>query len=279
MQEQRKRSLKEWVAFLGHVEIPVLAQTARGLENLRQDPENLSARGVAHVIRSDPMMTVKLLRYLQQHKHRVQEHEVVVVKQALMMIGMETFFSKVPAQPLVEEVLTGHLEALLYLLGVVTRAHRASAYAMDWAIRMGDMHYEEVRIAALLYDITEILMWCFAPDEMIQIRKLQDQDRTLRSRVAQEQVFGFALVDLQYALATEWTLPGLLITLLDSTSASQPRVRAVFLADNLARHSAKGWDDAALADDYSEIGELLRIPAGQVEEMVAGKLPDAKEAP
>ena len=277
MQQQGKKGLREWVAFLGHVEIPVLAQTARNLASLRQEEDKLSARGVAHIIRTDPMMTVKLLRYLQQHKHRSQEHEVVHVKQALMLLGLETFFGKVPPQPLVEELLADHLEALLSLLSVVIRSQRASAYAMDWAIRMNDMHFEEVRIAALLCDITEQLMWCFAPQDMMKIRDMQQQDSTLRSHAAQQEVFGFPLSDLQYALVLEWSLPQLLISLLDSSCSSHPRVRNVFLADNLARHSAKGWEDAALADDYREIGELLRMSPEQVMAIVAGKSPGLGE--
>ena len=51
---------------------------------------------------------------------------------------------------------------------------------------------------------------------------------------------------------------------MDDANANQPRVRNVQLAVNLARHSANGWDDAALPDDYKDIGELLRTSAEQV---------------
>lgn len=51
---------------------------------------------------------------------------------------------------------------------------------------------------------------------------------------------------------------------MDSTCADQQRVRNVILAVNLARHSADGWDDAALADDYRDIGDLLKMPVEQV---------------
>ena len=44
----------------------------------------------------------------------------------------------------------------------------------------------------------------------------------------------------------------------DEMSLEQ-RVRNVTLAVNLARHSANGWDDAALPDDYRDIAELLRV--------------------
>ncbi len=266
MQPQEKRSLESWVAFLSQAEIPILKQTARDLTALHEDAENISARSVAGLIARDPMMTVKVLRYLQHNKHRRQEHEVVEVEQALLMMGVEAFFRKVPPQPLMEDVLRGHMTALVCLLRVVHRSHRASEYAFDWAVRLRDMHFEEVRIAALLHDLAEMLMWCFAPDEMLKVYAMQQRDKTLRSFDAQEQVLGFPLADLQLALAQEWSLPKLLLTLMDGECAEQEqdRVRNVIFAVNLARHSANGWDDAALPDDYLDIGKLLKMEPEEV---------------
>ena len=264
MQQQNVAGLESWVEFLTGADLPVLKQTARDLAALHEDQNRLSARGVAQVIAVDPMMTVKLLRYLQQHKRRSQTSEVALVEQALIMLGVEAFFAKIPASPTVQDMLKGQMDALVHLLHSVHRAHRASEYAYDWAVRLSDLHYEEVRIAALLHDLAEILMWCFAPGDMMKIRALQQQDKSLRSRTAQEQVLGFALADLQKTLVQKWDLPELLLTLMDDENAQKPRVRNVTLAVNLARHSANGWDDAALPDDYKEIGELLRMPAEQV---------------
>lgn len=268
MQQQNVTGLEGWVDFLTRADIPVLKQTERDLAALHQDQNKLSARGVAHAITVDPMMTVKLLRYLQQHKRRSQTHEVALVEQALIMLGVEAFFQKIPARPLVQDMFKGRMDALVHLLHRVHRAHRASEYAYDWAVRLSDLHYEEVRIAALLHDLAETLMWCFSPQDMMKIWTIQHQDKTLRSRTVQEQVLGFALADLQTALVKKWDLPELLLTLMDDENAQKPRVRNVLLAVNLARHSANGWDDAALPDDYKEIGELLRMPAEQVMVMV-----------
>lgn len=266
------KGLEYWVAILTHADLPVLKQTARDLAALRADDDRLTAHSVAEVIARDPIMTVKLLRYLQQHKHKTQTAEVVQVEQALLMLGIEPLFSKVAPEPLVEAALKAHIAALSHMLRVVHRSHRASGYARDWAVQLHDLHYEEVRIAALLHDIAEILMWCFAPQAMLEISDIQHKDKALRSRSAQEQVLGFALVDLQRELALQWGLPKLLLTLMNDSCANQPRVRNVVLAVNLARHSANGWDDAALPDDYKDIGELLRMPAADVMAMV---VPDA----
>lgn len=271
MQPQEIKGLDSWIIFLSQAEIPVLRQTARDLNQLSKNIENISARDVADVVARDPLMTLKLLRYLQSHKHRIQEHEVVQIEQALLMLGIEAFFNKVLAKPLVEEMLRDHTGALISVLQVVHRSHRASDYSLDWALRMRDMHFEEVRIAALLHDLAELLMWCFAPDSMLKINLIQQQDSSLRSRVAQEQILGFSLVDLQLALTREWVLPKLLLALIDEDQALQPRTCGVVLAVNLARHSSKGWGDAALPDDYKDIGILLGMSQQDVMAMVGAK--------
>lgn len=270
--EQQKSRLDEWVSFLSKVEIPVLKHTARSLTVLQQNEENLSAREVAHVIKCDPLMTAKLLRFLQKNKRSSQEQEVVEVAQALMMLGLEPALKNVPTNPLVEEVLGKQkMEALICLLGVIHRSNLASSYAFDWAIHLHDLHFEEIRIAALLHDIAELLMWCFSPVEMLKIRSMQQQDRTLRSNVAQTQVFGFSLDELQTELVIKWSLPNLLTTLMDEQHAELARVRNVSLAVKLARHAANGWDDAALPDDYKDIAELLKLDVDEVISLINSK--------
>ncbi len=268
---QNKKALNAWVTKLSQSELPVLKHTARELAALQADEDKLTAHAIANVIASDPVMTVKLLRYLQLHKHRAQTSEVVQVEQALLMLGIEPFFKHVAPEPLIEELLKSHVVALPPLLRVVHRAHRASEYAYDWAVQLRDLHFEEVRIAALLHDIAEILMWCFEPDKMLEIRAIQQHDKNLRSRDVQQQVLGCTLVELQQELAVQWHLPELLLNLLDNACLKQTRVRNVALAVNLARHSANGWDDAALPDDYRDIGVLLRMSAGQVMLMVGSE--------
>lgn len=266
--------LDRWLQFLGQAEIPVLKQTARELASLRDDSGRLDARSIALVIKRDPMMTVKLLNHLQRFRGKRGNHDVVQVEQTLMMLGMDPFFAQVPPRPVVEDLLRGNLEALTGLLRVVRRSRRAAAFATEWAAQRVDLHYEDIRIAALLHDLAELLMWCFAPDRMVAVRELQQQDSGLRSRAAQEAVFGVSLFELQTGLARMWELPELLLKLMDDACSNEPRVRNVMLAVDLARHSADGWTDAALPDDYAHIADLLRMAPEQVKEMVG-----AAEAP
>ncbi len=268
---QEQKSLAHWLLFLADAEIPVLKHTAREIAHLRENEDSLGARVVASVVLQDPMMTARLLRYLQTHKNKHQSRELVEVEQALMMMGITRFFENIKPEPTVEQALHSHLDALLELLHVLHRAHRASRYAHDWALRLHDLHAEEIRIAALLHDLAEILMWCFSPTDMLKIRAMQKSDRTMRSKDAQRQVLGFTLHDLHRAVAESWNLPELLVSLMEDEQADNRRVKNVKYAVDLARHSANGWDDAALPDDYAGIAELLRITVEEAVGMLAPK--------
>lgn len=264
----QQKSLAEWLDFLGRADIPVLKHTARELGRLRADDAQLNARSVADVVTDDPLMTVKLLRIMQTRKHSQQQYELVDVKQTLLMLGLDTFFRDVPAMPLAEDMLHDHPVALTQLLHTVHRAQRSAYYAFDWALRLHDLHAHEVQVSALLTHVAEMLMWCFNPEAMLIIRKLQAADPTLRSADAQRLVLGFTGMDLQRQLTTEWHLPELLMNLMDPAQARSSRVRNVMLAVNLARHSAQGWHDAALPDDYGQIAELLHMDVGKVMALV-----------
>ncbi len=106
---------------------------------------------------------------------------------------------------------------------------------------------------------------------MLKLRTIQQQDKTLRSIVAQAQVIGFSLDEIKPALVIKWSLPKLLITRVDDQHEKPERVRNVLLAVNLARHLANGWDDAVLSDDYRDIAELLKLNVNEVINLIDDK--------
>ena len=269
--ETQRRSMKEWLALFGQADIPVLEQTARELQRLRDNEALLDPRNIAQVVTDDPLMTVKLLRFMQAHKHASQRYELIDVKQMLLMIGIETFFRDVPAAPVVEDILRDHPDALQRLQQTVGRAQRAAYYAYDWALRLHQSHPEEAQVSALLTHVSEMLMLCFNPGPMLEIRQRMDADKSLRSADVQNHVLGFSGRDLQRQLAMDWHLPGLLVDLFEPAHAKADRVRHVMLAVNLARHSENGWHDAALPHDYREIAALLHTEPRKVMDLVHGK--------
>lgn len=150
-------------------------------------------------------------------------------------------------------------QALLGLLKVINRARQAAHWARHWAILRRDVDVEEITLAAFLHDLAELLMWLFAPTLALKISAAQRARPHERSAIIQAEIYGVPLYQLKLALAEAWHLPALLIQLMDHRHTENPRVRNVKLAVDLARHSAKGWSDAALPDDFAAIRGLLNI--------------------
>ena len=259
MPDQPLPDIETWVALLGKAEMPILRQTARKLEEARQNIDQVSGRDITAIVLQDPLMAVRVLAYIQPFRGKHLRSDITTIANAVMMLGIEPFFRKFESPTTIETVLKGEPQALLGVLQVIRRVQRASRYAHEWAFERHDMNIEEVALAALLHDLSEILLWCFAPKLAIEIRDRLQADKTARSVTMQQQVLGFPLFDLQLALCKAWHLPELLNTLMDDANAHLPRVQNVILAVNLARHSINDWGNAALPDDFAAIEKLLHI--------------------
>ena len=253
-----------WVRALDAVEIPVLGRTVEDLARLREREEQVVARDIARVLLHDPLFTLRVLRYLQAHRRAAQTADITTIEHALMMIGISPFFAHFDALPAIESRLAGQPRALEGFMRVACRAHQAALYARDWALVRHDLNADEVAIAALLHDLAEMLLWCFAPEMALHISAMLRADRSLRSSEAQLRVLGFRLAQLQDALIAGWGLAPLLRTLMDDMHATNPRVINVALAVDLARHSALGWTDAALPDDCAAVQRFLKLPHAEL---------------
>lgn len=262
------RDANSWADFLSHADVPVLKHTAREIQRLREDEDKTSLRDIHIAVVQDPMMAFRVLRFAQQNRHKSQVQDLVLIESAIMMMGMTTFFNRLPPEPLVETILKSNLAALTRLLKLIHRSHRAAKHALDWSALLYDLRGEEIMVAALLHDLSEMLMWCFAPEKMLKIAELQTADKTLRSKVAQEQVLGFSLHELQLKLVESCGLPGLLTMLMHEEKANDKRIKNVMVAVNFARHAANGWDDAALPDDYKAIADLLHVDVTRAKHLV-----------
>ncbi|MFB0937239.1 MAG: HDOD domain-containing protein [Propionivibrio sp.] len=259
MIDQPFQTKEAWVDFFNSVEMPILRQTARRLDEARQNIDRVNGRDIAAIVLQDPLLAVRVLAYIQPFRGKHLRSDITTIGNAIMMLGIEPFFRRFESPVTIESLLKSEPQALLGVLHVIRRVQRASRYAHDWAFERHDMNIEEVALAALLHDLAEILLWCFAPRLAIEIRDRQAADKTLRSATAQLQVLGLRLFDLQLALCEAWQLPDLLNALMDDANAELPRVRNVVLAVNLARHSANDWNNPALPDDFAAIEKLMHI--------------------
>ena len=250
-------TLAAWAAHFRTAPIPVLRDTAAQIEAWREREDQLDAHTLAEALGPDPLMTLKLLAHVATTARR--ETDVETVTAALVLMGIGPFFRTFDALPVLEDALADLPDALAGAQRVLHRSGRAARFALGFAAHRLDPDAEVIHEAALLHDFAELLLWCHAPALALQVAQRQHRDPTLRSAVAQREVLGIELGELQQALMKAWRLPALLVQLDDDRHAERTQVRNVLLAVRVARHTASGWDNAALADDIADIGALLQL--------------------
>lgn len=252
-------SVEEYVDFFSRQTLPVLRHTVREFDAMRKDIDSVSSKHIANVVLSDPLMTMKLLSYLETHRKRSQNHDITTIDRAIIMMGISPFFATFRELSTVEETLSAYPKSLVGVLKVIGRARKAAKHAREWAVIRHDLDVDEITVATLLCQATDIICWIYAPTLMQQVFAMQEADHHMRSADAQRQVFGFPLSEIQFAVVQAWKLPELLVHLLDESRIDHPRVRTITLAADFTRHVARGWDDAALPDDIAAISALLHI--------------------
>lgn len=261
---QPPANLAAWLACFDAARLPVLAGTAQFIEDWRQTEDGADAHNLAQTLAADPLMMLKLLAHVAELRRGREGSEPETATEALVMLGITPFFRAFGPQPVAQDWLASNEAALAGFNNVLRRSHRAASFAIGFAVHRMDHDAAVIHEAALLHDFAELLLWLHAPTLALDIQQRQQADSTLRSAVVQREVLGIELAELQRALMRNWRLPKLLLDITDSQAVSRAQaghvqLRNVLLAIRVARHSAQGWDNAALPDDISDIALLLHL--------------------
>ena len=262
--------LAAWTARFQAAQIPALASSAQALEALRerQDDDDVDANLIGEMIAGDPLMTLRVLVHAAANRSPRMVTDTQTVTAAIVMMGVTPFFRAFEPPPTVEDRLRNAPQAMQELQAVLRRSHRAANFAIGFAVHRTSPDAALMHQAALLHDFAELLLWCEAPALALDIRRAQRAQPSLRSSAAQREVLHIELADLQQALLRAWRLPQFLIMATDDRHAEHPSVKTVALAVRLARHSAAGWDNPALPDDYGETAQLLNLSIGAAKQLV-----------
>jgi hypothetical protein len=225
--------------------VPVLRATAAAIDSLRAEPERVASSALVGAILRDPLMTLRVLRFLYSHRTRSQTADITTIAHAIIMLGQARFFREFEALPVVEDRLCG--EPLEALRKIMSRSRLAALLARDWAVQRHDLDPEEVMVAALLHDVPKLLL-------VLAGRRVDPEARTPAG--LREQLF--ARLDV----------PGLVRELNEDPPPHNPRVVNVHLACRLARHCDNGWPAAKVQADLAEVQRFLRTSEPQAWERV-----------
>lgn len=248
-----------WASSLQQREIPVLRASVEAIADLGANEDAVDAHLLAETLGGDPLLVLKALAHVAARRSSRANADVETLTAALVLLGIPPFFRAFGDLASVEDRLQGHPEALAGLQSVLERSHRAARFALGFAVHRMDHDAEVIHEAALLHDFAELLVWVHAPALALEVAQRLRSDSTLRSADVQLAVLNVQLGELQQALMKAWHLPELLVRISDGHASQSAQVRNVQLAIRLARHSAQGWDNAALPDDIDDIANLLNM--------------------
>lgn len=256
-------SLEEWVKKLDQSCLPALRANTEHLKQLASD-ENADMGQLVALIESDPGLTLRLMRYINNLRHKHLRSEITTVRHALMMLGL-SHVQKIPQNVPAVEDLDETVQRRM--LGHFNRSFHAAYQARDWARLTRDMVADELYMAALLRNVGEMLLELIAPGEMERVREIM-HEKQMESDEAEYVVFGFTADQLTNELARLWRLPTILIDSLHSENAQRNRVLNVMLAAQLAEYAERGWYSRSIYELEEQIADLLFVDVASVATLV-----------
>lgn len=249
-----------WMLLFDVQQLPVLASTVASLDEFAIVEDRVDAHMLSESVANDPLLTLRLLAHVAELRRGREGGEPETVTEALVMLGISPFFKAFEGVSSAEQLLQDQPQALEGFRRVLQRSHRAARFAISFAAHRMDHDAAVIHEAALLHDFAELLLWLKAPSLALQICLRQQADPALRSAAVQQELLHVRIADLQHALMKRWQLPSLLVRITDGQDAqATDQMRNVQLAIRVARHSAMGWDNAALPDDIRDVAELLYL--------------------
>ncbi|HRH81296.1 MAG TPA: HDOD domain-containing protein [Thiobacillaceae bacterium] len=262
--------IKQWAAYLEHLELPVKGTTQQALLELEASrADQLSARDLSGLLLEDPLFALRLLREANRRLPPRLARDITTPLGAVLALGTEQFRAQLLEAPQVSP----DNQALLAAEATATLAARV-AYA--WAGLHYDLDPGELALAALLSNAGDLQLWVFAPELPSKAAEELASGRAGRSIQAQQQVCGFAFRDLTLMLCENWGLPLLIRQLIRGDE--NRRAQLARLAVDAARHLSNGATDPALPHDVREAGRLTGANLAKVVEGLPGLMDEERAA-
>lgn len=244
----------QWVELLGPTDLPVFRQTRQRLKKLAQQGERVNTGDIAAIILTDPLMTLRIIHDANSRKSRRFDTEIVTVDNALMMIGVEIFFEKYQGLKTVEDTLSSHPKALSCAYQWLQDILHISWQARDFAALHVDIRAEEVQVAALLSQVSELLICVLTPETAL---KLQGQRRKKSATEAETETIGAPIPQLQESILKAWHVPSMIQEMFIISEPAKSRQVMLQAAQHIALFAKNGWWDEALLKDFDTLSELL----------------------
>ncbi|TKV69072.1 HDOD domain-containing protein [Marinobacter panjinensis] len=265
----RMNSTQAWVTYLSKVELPVLANTLRRIDELT-DSSNSTVNELANVILNDAQLTSQVLRLSNTVFYNQTRTQVSTVSRAITLIGFDAVKSMAISSLIVDSLLARNDRP--HLLRCLARAIHAAVQARCLLPKRNEHALEEVFIGALLMNIGELAFWSCETEQAAELEaKLRADEPPVE---AQKAVLHTTFSEITRGLVDAWSL-GPFIK--EVVAPGQPNSKAASLVRHsveMAKLSENGWRGKemeavmeALGNDIGEnpaaVRDRLKVNAGE----------------
>jgi len=265
------KGLDAWVEKLSKVEMPVLANVVKELNELTGSDE-ADVNQLADVILKDANLTSQVLRIANSVAYNPSNFPINTVSRAIVLIGF-TGVRAICISVMVIDSLLGKAPRER-LMGAMAKAFHAAVQARNLVKHTNESAREEVFIAALLYHLGDMAFWACGEEAADELELLLE-DNTITLREGLEQVTGTTLKAITRSLAENWSLGDTLKEALYPPPDPSPKVIAVRLGEEISRLAVNGWDTPEMNVVMSKVSEFTGTAYNQVRDMV---MENAEEA-
>ncbi len=265
------KGLEAWVEKLGKVEMPVLANVVKELNELTGSDE-ADVNQLADVILKDANLTSQVLRIANSVAYNPSSFPINTVSRAIVLIGF-TGVRAICISVMVIDSLLGKAPRER-LMGAMAKAFHAAVQARNLVRHTNESAKEEVFIAALLFHLGDMAFWACGEEAADELEELL-ADPSITLREGMEQVTGTSLKAITRSLAENWCLGDTLTEALYPPADPTPKVLAVRLGEEISRLAVDGWDTSEMNAVLSKVSEFSGVAYNQVREMV---MENAEEA-
>ena len=260
---ERMTSTSAWVAYLSKIELPVLANTLRRINELT-DSNNSTVNQLAAVILNDAQLTSQVLRLSNTVFYNQTRTQVGTVSRSITLIGFDAVKSMAISSLIVDTLLARSKRP--HLLKCLARALHGAVQARCLMPKRNEQALEEVFIGALLINIGELVFWSCETEQASELERALQQGA--KSVDAQKAVLHTTFAEITRGLAEAWVL-GPFIK--DVVAAGQPNSSAASLVRHsaeMARLSETGWRSDGMASMLDLLGADIGQPAAVVRDQV-----------
>ena len=257
-----QHGLAQWLAFLSEKNLPILNRTKLEVQSLINQAQ-LSITQYATPMLFDAGFSARLFRHVNRQRDTAGKNPLTTLDNALSHLGQGAFQTFLNNTPLLEGQKLSDKNQKGYMRTMANACH-AALQAKNWAQQRNVMQPEETQQAALLQNIPELMLWCYADDAMAQIEFLHYVKKKPYESAAKE-VLGCGMRELGTAIAEKWYLPEMAQDGLRSRQDDYTLATGVSLAAELSRVVSQNWYGQQAHNIIQRIAKYKAKPEGEIE--------------